>query len=119
MAFYLVKFVSRNMLAIKNKQIVIENVSLDDGSEIASPTRGDAVCRTWDDTLVCLHVVVETTEVSSKLLVLDLSSLLVFEHKQVLVQVFTIVLLLCSCLQTTFQDFHQLFWLSLVGSLLI
>mmetsp|Transcript_30150 Transcript_30150/g.40040 ORF Transcript_30150/g.40040 Transcript_30150/m.40040 type:complete len:288 (-) Transcript_30150:760-1623(-) len=115
----LLKFIGGHMLAIENEHVVIKNVALDEAAKVAAPARSDAVGRARDHTLICLHIVVEATQVSRHITVLDFAALLILEHEEVLVQVLPIVLHLRRGLQTTLKDSHELLRVSLVGAFLI
>ena len=119
MAFDLIKLVGGHVLAIKHKQIIVEDVSLHKRSEVAASAGRDAVCGARNNTLVSLHIVVEATQVSSHLIVLNLAARLILEHKEVLVQVFAIVLHISGGLHATVQNFHEVFRVGLVGARLV
>ena len=94
------KFVCWHVLRIKHDHVIVENVTLDEGPEVGASATRDAVCGFGDDALVSLHVVVESTQVSRHLCILDLATCLVCEHHEVLVQLVLFLLHRRCCMHS-------------------
>lgn len=71
LAFDRVELVSGNRLRIQHQKVILENVALHQGSKVAPTTTGNAVSRLRDDSLVGLHIVIEASEISCHVTVLD------------------------------------------------
>ena len=80
-ALDLVELVGRNVLRIEDSHSVVKNVTLYNGTEVRTPTATDTVSRSRNDTLVCLFVIVEASQVVRHLSVPNLARRLVLEHK--------------------------------------
>ena len=107
------------MLRIEHRHVVVEDVALDDGSEIGASAARYAISRARNDALIRLLVVVEASQIGGKLTVLNLTRRLILEHEQVLMKVLTIGLLRRRRFHAALEHPHQLSGLCHVGLLLI
>ena len=67
------ELVSWHVLRIKHEHIIVENVTLDQGSEVRASTARDTISGLGNDALISLLIEVEGAQVCSHLRVLDLA----------------------------------------------
>ena len=114
-ALNILKLVCWNFLGVKDKHVSIKDILLDESAEVRPASAGDRVCRFRDDALICLHIVAESTQISSHFSVLDSAARLILEHKKIVMKFVLLLLHSSSRLHSTIKHFHEITWISCVG----
>ena len=114
-ALNILKLVCWNFLRVKDKHVSIKDILLDESAEVWPASAWDRVGRFRDDALICLHIVAESTQISSHFSVLDSTARLILEHKKIVMELVLLLLHSSSRLHSTIKNFHEITRVSCVG----
>ena len=100
------KFVGRNRLAVKHREIIIEDIFLGEISKVGMSSTGNGPRTLWQDSQVGLIIVVKVPQVESHISVANFSCLFIMELHQVLVKVLFLLLHSSGGMETTIKNSH-------------